>query len=432
MRRLLIVLVAGVVVGCSSGSADSDATSLGTEPVTVPSTSITTTTTLPLVPTFENSADAHRFVFEFDPTTGDPAGLAAALNVTGVTLGLDLPRLMAAGSPEVRDVVLSKLSEPSPWALLLLVGMEQSGPSDAMPWPESTAQSIRDLISPTAEATFGIDAPIVVDLTRAMLEDREGYGAEAISGLSGSSGSDTFVGQVNLVSDTGEGHGIPVRLSQRDGQWILEEGWFSGDFVSRFDLDYPRASELTIDGSVLFHATCDAGLEVLLNGEPIERVENESFCYVIGTVDLDPGVNHLVFEQIYAARALATVESVVEYVPDAERLFGYLTEIGDGDVLVDFAEWLTGAEANLAAAEDGVIAAPEEGVPNDYYIRNPERALAAFAIADGTVYVPSPILGERPPVPIGDLGDWRDLLDTPMWFYILDDKVIRIEEQYVP
>ena len=426
------MLLTGVVVGCSSGSPDSEGTSVGADPTTAPSTSITTTTTLPSVPTFETSAAAHRFVFDFDPATGDPATLAAALEVTGVTLGLDIPRLLADGSPEVRGVVLAKLSEPSPWALLLLVAMNEGGQPDGIPWPEATAQSISDLISPTAEATFEDDARIVVDLTRAMLEDRGGIGGEAISGLAGSSGSDTFVGLINLVSDTGESHGIPVRVSQQDGQWILEEGWFSGDFVSRFDLDSPPANDLTIDGSLYFHATCDAGLEVRLNGEPLERIENEGFCYLDGTVDLDPGVNHLVFEQIYAARALATVESVVEYVPDAERLFGYLTEVGDGDVLVDFAEWLTGAEANLAAAEDGVIATPEEGVPNDYYIRNPERTQVAFAIADGTAYVPTPILGDRPPGATRDLGDWRALLDTPMWFYVLDGQVIRIEEQYVP
>jgi hypothetical protein len=73
--------------------------------------------------------------------------------------------------------------------------------------------------------------------------------------------------------------------------------------------------------------------------------------------------------------------------------FGYVTSVapkGSAYTLrFDPALWLEGQTANAAAVEDGVVK-PGEPVPNDYYIRNPDRELLTFKLpanADVTVLV---------------------------------------------
>lgn len=51
--------------------------------------------------------------------------------------------------------------------------------------------------------------------------------------------------------------------------------------------------------------------------------------------------------------------------------FAYLVEVGSDSVTIDPARMLTGEQARAAAAEDGVIG-PNEDLPNDFYIVNPD------------------------------------------------------------
>src|SRR5687767_9398228 len=63
--------------------------------------------------------------------------------------------------------------------------------------------------------------------------------------------------------------------------------------------------------------------------------------------------------------------------PAAGERFGYIRSVsmaGPAATLAfDEAEWLTGEEAQRAAEEDGAIA-PGEPLPNDYYVRNPDKS----------------------------------------------------------
>jgi len=63
--------------------------------------------------------------------------------------------------------------------------------------------------------------------------------------------------------------------------------------------------------------------------------------------------------------------------------FGYITSVtakGKAYQLTfDPALWLEGQTANIAAAQDGVVK-PGEAVPNDYYIRNPDRRLLTYKL----------------------------------------------------
>ncbi|MDF1597566.1 MAG: hypothetical protein P1T08_15920 [Acidimicrobiia bacterium] len=148
------------------------------------------------------------------------------------------------------------------------------------------------------------------------------------------------------------------------------------------------------------------------------------------------------------------------YDPDATVEFGFLTAVSAGEIVADYAQWLSGDEANQAAFEEGVIASVEEGVPNDYYIRNVNPQLRTLPLADDvTVWLISPVEGVTS-VEVG-IGEWLGLFNdgvpwdyetdeiptwdepyfgyygaamkqTPYWFVILDGEVIAIEQQYVP
>lgn len=63
--------------------------------------------------------------------------------------------------------------------------------------------------------------------------------------------------------------------------------------------------------------------------------------------------------------------------------YGYVIAVtpkGKGYMLrFDPALWLEGQTANVAAAEDGAVK-PGEGVPNDYWIRNPDHKLLTYKL----------------------------------------------------
>lgn len=149
------------------------------------------------------------------------------------------------------------------------------------------------------------------------------------------------------------------------------------------------------------------------------------------------------------------------YEPDATIEFSYLTRVSDTELVADFAQWLTGEEAARAAYEDGVIGSIEEGVPNDYYIRNVNTRLRTFPIAgDVQIWLATAAEGPVIMVPV-DLETWLGLFNdgapwdpdagevppgepphfdyfgagsvhAPYWLTIRDGEVIAIEHQYTP
>jgi hypothetical protein len=126
------------------------------------------------------------------------------------------------------------------------------------------------------------------------------------------------------------------------------------------------------------------------------------------------------------------------------RHFGYIESIDletlPGSVVFDLAYFLTGEEANQAAAEDGY----ETPVPNDYYISNDNPRLRTLVVspdvtirlvdwghstgpfsADPRRFQESFALDEYP------LGPYKGKF-VPYWLTTKDAVVATIEEQYLP
>jgi hypothetical protein len=131
----------------------------------------------------------------------------------------------------------------------------------------------------------------------------------------------------------------------------------------------------------------------------------------------------------------------------AER-FGYIRSVSAAGPVTtlafDEAEFLIGKEAQKAAEEDGVIP-PGEPVPNDYYIRNPDKSTKTYPIANDAKITAKrcPLCRDGNP---GELGPFlasfmkgRQTFADPYrgkysqyWLTIEDGRVVAIDEQYVP
>lgn len=128
------------------------------------------------------------------------------------------------------------------------------------------------------------------------------------------------------------------------------------------------------------------------------------------------------------------------------RHFGFVREVDpDGMTLVlDLAYFLTGEEANEAAAERG----DEVPVPNDYYIVNDNPRLRTLMLApdvelalidwnrccdrtfDGDLEVFAMALETEETVTVGD--DIYSGPLSPYWLEVQGGVVVRIEEQFLP
>jgi hypothetical protein len=128
--------------------------------------------------------------------------------------------------------------------------------------------------------------------------------------------------------------------------------------------------------------------------------------------------------------------------------FGYIRSVStagpSATLAFDEADFLTGEEAQRAAEEDGVIK-PGEPVPNDYYIRNPDKSTQTLPIAtDAKITARRCSLCRN-----GQPGNLEDFLasfmktgqtyadpyrgaETQYWLTIEDGTVVAIDEQYVP
>lgn len=134
--------------------------------------------------------------------------------------------------------------------------------------------------------------------------------------------------------------------------------------------------------------------------------------------------------------------------PAANEHFGYIRSVSTAGpaatLAFDEAEWLTGEEAQRAAEEDGKVPAGDP-VPNDYYIRNPDKSTRTLVIvADAKITARRCALCRD-----GKDGNLEDFLaafmkkgltladpyrgaESQYWLTIEDDTVVAIDEQYVP
>lgn len=118
---------------------------------------------------------------------------------------------------------------------------------------------------------------------------------------------------------------------------------------------------------------------------------------------------------------------------------GVATEAGETIITVDYADLLTGAEANAAATAAGEESPP----PNDYYISNVNPKLRAFSVKPGIFVTLTASAGHGVDGEDVSLGEWHDFYagitpgmegvqHVPYWITIADGIVIEIEEQYLP
>jgi hypothetical protein len=128
--------------------------------------------------------------------------------------------------------------------------------------------------------------------------------------------------------------------------------------------------------------------------------------------------------------------------------FGYIRSVSTAGptatLAFDEAEFLTGDEAQRAAEEDGAIQ-PGEPVPNDYYVRNPDKSTDTLRVAaDAEITARRCSLCRD-----GQPGNVDDFLASFMksdqtyadpyrgarsqyWLTIEDGTVVAIDEQYLP
>jgi hypothetical protein len=138
-----------------------------------------------------------------------------------------------------------------------------------------------------------------------------------------------------------------------------------------------------------------------------------------------------------AANATAPTIPPTTVVEDAEvppgKSFGFITAFdGTEKASFDLASYLTGAEADKAAIEDGVIK-PGEHVENDYYIRNKNPKLRTINLGPSVVVY----LSDCSSGPCKQVRADLDALKKrptpiPVWISVFKYTVIRIDEQYRP
>ena len=132
------------------------------------------------------------------------------------------------------------------------------------------------------------------------------------------------------------------------------------------------------------------------------------------------------------------------------RHFGYLSSVDvsstPATVQVDVAEFLSGEEANVAAAEDGAIA-EGESVPNDYYIRNEAKDVVTLDVSGDVrvthIQCPASCTDGIPgqfdafAASFADTGE-KTLADeyrgaqSQYWITVREGEIVAIDEQYLP
>lgn len=120
-------------------------------------------------------------------------------------------------------------------------------------------------------------------------------------------------------------------------------------------------------------------------------------------------------------------------LPDG-RWYGLIEAIDDNRVDFDLACWFTGAAAEAAATEDGAESPP----PNDYYVRNVNPLVRTLEVADGTMVVWYPDIGNPDSAETVSFDEWATVRnDRPggplaVWIETTGGAITAIEEQWVP
>lgn len=148
-----------------------------------------------------------------------------------------------------------------------------------------------------------------------------------------------------------------------------------------------------------------------------------------------------------------TIAATTTTAEMGQTMFGWLRSFEDTGagvyLTLDEAEMLTGDAAVAAAREDGVIG-PDEDLPNDYYISDPDPSTVELMVSPDVVVTLQACYesGECVTTEQVDLATWSVLLggevdpglawtwygagSLPYWFTIANNAISTVEEQYLP
>jgi hypothetical protein len=204
---------------------------------------------------------------------------------------------------------------------------------------------------------------------------------------------------------------------------------------------YALSPWYTVDSTFVVSGHLNEGESVLVADEEPDILEE---AYFESTVALSPGLNEIEVSFAGYVDAVETLE--ITYLPDAARQFAFVDTFS-GELVADYAEFLSGEAANEAAREAGEIGEGET-VPNDYFISNVNPMLRGLAVAeDALVYLLGfdeeggiePTLVDRDTFEAMFAGDFDpaewyggDPRALPFWLTIDGDTIVQIEQQYLP
>ena len=415
--------------------------------------------------------EARRLLSEFDPGTGDPVVLEAALAVLGPRPALGLPAMIETGSDEVREVVFAVLATDSPWSIGTLVGMQEFGmPSGtfdaARRWPSQVRIEMAEALRESAPASYGDLADLMIDANRHLVVHEvelciveacewDGGWYAVPSTLTNPTGrmigSRIFEGSVTILSDSGlsdsglsdigTGEEMPLTMRRLNG-WVPVEGFLSD----------PPAFGLLSGPSVLFDGSIVSGHTIKVLGwaerDTKIRIGDQSVVVEGGWWEMsvpvpDDGLIEMIGQQ--PDGATRTEEMHVLYLPDADRQFAFITAVGqtlDGQPAfeVDFAEFFGPDSGTMAARWDGAIG-PTEFV--DFYVRNEDPGPKLVPVADDAlarlidathedlVEVTVPVDEFERIMLSGDDGSWHGVASdqAPFWLIVDGDGTIRQVQQ---
>lgn len=244
---------------------------------------------------------------------------------------------------------------------------------------------------------------------------------------------------------------IPVTTSTlaQEPTFLALEAPIDGQFVV--------SSTLAVRGV----ATPDAvvrvgGAETRTSDDPgqVYEIDGEKVSSFELPIVLADGENVIEVKADGEETSQATVVVTVTYLPDAAEEFAYFKQVSATEVVADYAQFLTGEEADEAAVEAGVIEAGDH-VPNDYFIVNENPRLRTWPVAEEAfVILPTFETGPVTDVPV-PMDEWLAMFDegepwpekkvpaddrffgpgapwASYWLTVSDGVVVQIRQQFLP
>lgn len=209
------------------------------------------------------------------------------------------------------------------------------------------------------------------------------------------------------------------------------------------DIEGPLSPYVTTESHVIVSGHLQQGETAFVQDQAPLILEED---YFETEVELAPGLNEIEVRFVKLGDEVAIETLEITYLSEALRQFAFVEEFA-GEMIVDYADFLTGEEANDAAREAGEIGEGET-VPNDFFISNVNPAARGLALAeDAIIYVLGfdeeggikPVLVERSEFESMfegnfDPTDWYggDPRQLPYWLIIEGETVVQVEQQYLP